>query len=98
TTCKRTFAAPEVGPLEAMRVSMANAVLVLKMLVEGSSIRTTERVTGVEKKTILSLLELAGRKCEALLDEQIQNVPVKHVECDELWQYVLMKEKTKKRQ
>src|SRR5688572_24178760 len=95
TTCKRTFGAPEVGPLEDMRLPMDKAVMILRLLVEGNSIRSVERVTGVEKKTILSLLELAGRKCEALLDQQIQKVPVKHVECDELWAFVAMKEKTR---
>jgi transposase-like protein/IS1 family transposase len=98
TSCKRTFVAAEVGPLEDMRLSMDKAIMILRLLVEGNSIRTIERVTDVGKKTILNLLELAGRKCEALLDEQIQKVPVKHVECDELWAFVGMKEKTKKRQ
>lgn len=99
TTCKRTFVPSQVvGPLEDMRLSMDKAVTILRLLVEGNSVRSIERVTDVGKKTILNLLELAGRKCEALLDEQIRKVPVKHVECDELWAFVGMKEKTKKRQ
>ena len=58
---------------------MDKALMILRLLVEGNSVRSIERITDVGKKTILNLLELAGRKCEALLDEQIQNVPVKHV-------------------
>ena len=58
---------------------------VLQLLVEGVSIRSTERITGVEKKTILSLLERVGERCEMLLENLIRNVPVKDVQCDELW-------------
>src|SRR5689334_3941684 len=73
TNCKRTFVAAEIGPLEEMRLSMDKALMVLRLLVEGNSVRSIERITDVGKRTILNLLELAGRKCEALLDEQIQN-------------------------
>jgi transposase-like protein len=48
----------------------------LHLLVEGVSIRSIQRVTGVEKKTILSLLVLVGEKCERLLDEKIRKVKV----------------------
>jgi IS1 family transposase len=67
------------------------------MLVEGVSIRSIQRITGVEKKTILSLLVLAGEKCERLLDEKIRKAKVNDIQLDEIWAYVGMKEKTKKR-
>ncbi|MDT7540597.1 MAG: hypothetical protein QOE33_501 [Acidobacteriota bacterium] len=81
-----------------MYLPMEKALLILRLLVEGNSIRSTERITGVEKKTILSLLALAGEKCERLLDEKIKGVAVRDVQADEMWGYVGMKEKTKKRQ
>ena len=96
-TCKKTFIEPQDKPLDNMRLPMDKALLVLNLLVEGNSIRSTERITGVEKKTILSLLELVGQRCEALFNERIKNVSVKHVQCDEIWGFVKMKEKTKKR-
>ena len=80
-----------------MRLSMEKALQVLQLLVEGVSIRSAERITGVEKKTILSLLERVGERCEMLLENLIRNVPVKDVQCDELWAFVQMKEKTKTR-
>jgi transposase-like protein len=39
---------------------MEKALQVLQLLVEGVSVRSAERITGVEKKTILSLLERVG--------------------------------------
>src|SRR5205085_2068839 len=95
--CRKTFQEPKDKPLGTMYLSMEKALLVLQMLVEGVSIRSTQRITGVEKKTILSLLVLVGERCEQLLDEKIRNVKVKDIQLDEIWAYVSMKEKTKKR-
>jgi len=52
-------------------------------------------ITGLEKKTILSLLQRVSERCEMLLENLVRNVPVKDVQCDELWAFVQMKEKTK---
>jgi hypothetical protein len=40
---------------------------------------------------------LAGARCERILCERIKNVPVKNVRADELWAYIRVKEKTKKK-
>ena len=95
--CRRTFTEEHTKPLDDMRLPLEKALLCLRLLVEGNSIRSTERITGVEKKTILSLLVLTGEKCERLLSEKIKGLPVRDVEADEMWGYVGMKEKTKKR-
>jgi IS1 family transposase len=78
-----------------LRMPMEEAVLALQLLVEGSSVRTTERITGLHRDTILRLLVHAGEKCQALMGRVIVNVPVKDVACDEIWGYVGKKEKNK---
>jgi hypothetical protein len=65
-------------------------------LLEGCSLRSTERITGISLPTLLKLLVVAGEKCEKFLEERIQNIPVKDVEADELWCFVAMKEKAVK--
>ncbi len=95
--CKRSFTEEHQRPLDEMRLPFEKALLVLQMLVEGVSIRSTERITGVEKKTILSLLVLAGERCERLMEKKLRNVKVSDIQADEVWAYVGMKEKTKKR-
>ncbi|MDQ1611384.1 MAG: hypothetical protein QOG00_1315 [Pyrinomonadaceae bacterium] len=95
--CKRTFTEDHERPLEEMRLSMDKALLCLKLLVEGNSIRSTERITGVHRDTIIDLLVKAGEKCERLLEDKIKGITVKDVQADEIWAYVGMKEKTKKR-
>lgn len=95
--CKKTFTEPRNKPLDEMRLPMDKALSCLHLLVEGCSLRTTARITGVQHNTIMALLLLAGERCERLLEERIRNVPVKDVQCDELWSFIAMKQKTKDR-
>jgi transposase-like protein/IS1 family transposase len=99
-SCKKTYTEShrprvETNPLGDLRMPMEKAVLALQLLVEGSSVRTTERITGLHRDTILRLLVHAGEKCAALIGRLIVNVPVKDVQCDEIWGYVGKKEKNK---
>ena len=50
-------------------------------------------LTGVHRDTILRLLVLAGERCEKLIGRLIVNVPVKDVQCDEIWSFIGKKEK-----
>ena len=94
--CKLTFGIIPERPLGSMRLDMDKAELCLKLLTEGSSIRTTERISGVHRDTICRLLRKAGEKCEALMNRLVRRVPVEDVQADELWCFVGMKERTKK--
>lgn len=76
-----------------MYTSTEKATLILRMLVEGVSVRSIERLTGVHRDTILRVLVVAGERCERLLEEKIRAVPVKDVQCDEIWGFVGCKEK-----
>src|SRR5438067_12784822 len=85
--CGKTFAAETVRPLGTMRISMADAVNALGMLLEGLSIRATERLTGLHRDTLDDLILLVGANCQRLLDSMIQNVPVEDVQLDEIWSF-----------
>jgi IS1 family transposase len=75
-----------------MRLPLDQAVNVLQLLLEGMSIRSVERVTGVHRDTILRLLALAGERCERLMEEKIRGLDVQDVEVDEIWGFVGKKE------
>jgi IS1 family transposase len=66
---------------------------VLQLLLEGCSMRSVERISGLHRDTILKLLVAAGEKCEKLMARLIVNVPVKDVEADEIWSFIGKKEK-----
>ena len=69
----------------------------LKMLLEGVSIRATSRLTGTDKTAIIDLMVTIGQRCERFLKSRIQGVKVSEVECDEMWGFIGMKEKTRER-
>ena len=75
-----------------MYIPQNKALLAVQLLLEGNSIRSTERITGLDRNTIMKVLVLAGEKCEKVMGRLIVNVPVKDVQCDEIWGYVFKKE------
>lgn len=91
--CRKTFLEPREKPLESMYLPLDKAELVLKLLLEGNSISSTERLTDVHHTTILKLLVLTGEKCERIMAEKIRGVEVRDVECDEVWSFIGKKEK-----
>ena len=93
--CRRTFTEDHTRPLGEMRLPAEKAISIVRLFVEGCSVRSIERVTGVHRDTILRLLVLAGERCERLLADTIKGLKVRDVECDEMWGYVGMKEKAK---
>jgi transposase-like protein/IS1 family transposase len=90
--CHKTYTEAHKPALEGSYIPEERIVLALRLLVEGNSIRSTERITGLDQNTIMKLLVLAGEKCEKLMGRMIVNVPVRDVECDEIWGYVYKKE------
>ena len=94
--CFKSFIEPQSKPLDSMYLPVEKAAVCINLLVEGMSLRSVERLTGISLHTLLDLLVIVGQKCEAFLDSHVKNVPVDDVECDELWCFVQMKEKTLK--
>jgi IS1 family transposase/transposase-like protein len=93
--CGRTYTEAHKLTLDAMYIPQDKAVLATRLLIEGNSIRSTERITGLDRTTIARLLVRAGERCEKLLAETIRNIEVRDVEADEMWGFVGMKEKAK---
>ncbi|MGD0211488.1 MAG: IS1 family transposase [Desulfomonilia bacterium] len=67
--------------------------VVIKGLVEGSSIRSIERITGVHRDTIMRLMISVGNTCEKIMDTTMRNLPCKNIEVDEVWSYVGKKQR-----
>lgn len=91
-SCKKTYTEQHRLTLGEMYASEEKVLLALKLLVEGNSIRSTMRITGLDQNTIMKALVLAGERCEKVMGRLIVNVPVKDVECDEIWAFVQKKE------
>jgi transposase-like protein/IS1 family transposase len=91
-TCRATFTQPRHKPLGRHTIETAKAAQVITLLCEGMSVRAVSRVTGVHKRTILSLLLTVGEKSRRLFDVSIRNMSPRFVQADELWTFVHTKE------
>jgi transposase-like protein/IS1 family transposase len=77
------------------RLPEEKALMVLRCLLEGNSVRSTARLCDVEPNTVLNILVLAGERAERLLGDKLRNVPVKDVQADEIWSFIGCKEKVR---
>src|SRR6267142_3675218 len=75
------------------RLPIAKKVAVISALVEGCSVRSTSRMTGVAKGTILRLLAEVGSACAKYQDAHLRNLPCKRIQCDEIWAFCYAKQK-----
>ena len=75
------------------KLSTEKRVQVVAALVEGNSIRSTARMTGVSKPTILKLLRDLGCACAAYQDRTLRGLKCRRLQCDEIWSFVGMKQK-----
>jgi hypothetical protein len=75
------------------RVPLARRIQIINCLVEGNSIRSTERMTGTHRDTICRLLVDVGDGCAKLMDQQMRELPCRRIEVDEIWAYVGKKQR-----
>lgn len=74
-------------------ISRDQQIQIIACLTEGQSIRSTERITGIHRDTIMRLGERIGRGCAELHDRMVVGVRVGRIELDEIWGYVGKKQK-----
>jgi len=75
------------------RLTPEKRCAVIRALVEGCSIRSTVRMTGVSKNTVTKLLVDIGKVCAEYQDQTLRNLPCQRLQLDEIWSFVGCKEK-----
>ena len=75
------------------RLSSEQRAAVINCLIEGCSIRSTVRMTGVAKKTVTRLLVECGEFCAAYQDVAFRNLKCQRLQVDEMWSFVYAKQK-----
>ena len=75
------------------RLDMGEQCAVIAALVEGNSIRSVERMTGIHRDTIMRLMVRVGDGCAILMDREMRNLNCQRLQLDELWAFVGMKQK-----
>lgn len=92
--CRKTFV--ESHALAGMQTSLKEAVMALRMLLEGMSLRAASRLTGLDRETILRAMIQAGEQCRAFMEANIHGVKAEQVELDEQWAFIYCKARTAK--
>lgn len=65
---------------------------ILRLLVEGNSVRSVTRLMGTNIPTVLHQLHWAGDHCQRLMDDGFRGLNLSHLECDETWTFVQKKQ------
>lgn len=79
------------------KLSGAEQDTVIAALVEGNSISSVERMTGIHRDTIMRLMVRVGDGCDRVTDEMMRDLTCSRLQLDEIWAYVGMKQKTARR-
>jgi IS1 family transposase len=74
-------------------LSVSRRVQVVAALVEGNSVNSVSRMTGITKRAILRLLAEMGCACAEYHNKAVRNLKVRRVQCDEIWTFVYAKQK-----
>ena len=74
-------------------LSREEKLTILSLLVEGNSLRSISRHTKIHRTTIMNLLIEVGAKARAFLDKRMRNLKLDHLELDEIWTFVLKKQR-----
>jgi hypothetical protein len=66
---------------------------VVSCLIEGKSLRSTVRMTGVHRTTIQRLLVDLGAACSVYQDKVFRNLKLRRLQCDEVWSFIGCKQR-----
>lgn len=75
------------------QLTMDDRKRVVAALVEGNSLRSVTRMTGVHRTTVMKLLCDLGRACSEYQDKVFRNLSCKRIQCDEIWSFVYAKDR-----
>ena len=77
------------------RLDSKQRAQVISCLIEGCSIRSTVRMTGVAKKTVMRVLVEVGAVCADYQDRMFRKLPTRRLQLDEMWAWTYCKQKNR---
>lgn len=75
------------------KLSITQRTRIVAALVEGNSIRSTCRMTGAAKGTVLKLLADLGHACAVYQHTALMGLTCRRIQCDEIWSFCYAKAK-----
>jgi len=75
------------------RLPIEERAKIIRLLIEGNSLRATTRICDVSINTVTKLLVDVGSACADYQDKTLRNLTCKRIQCDEIWAFVYAKQK-----
>jgi IS1 family transposase len=75
------------------KLSFEDRARVIRLLVEGTSLRATSRITNIHIDSITRILEKVGKACQKFHNDKVVNIHSKLVQCDEIWSFIFCKDR-----
>lgn len=75
------------------RLPLSRRAQIISCLVEGNSIRSTERMTNTHRDSIMRLLVEVGNGCATIMDQEMRDLSCRRIQVDEIWAYVAKKQR-----
>jgi len=79
--------------LSMNRLNAERRTQIIRLLVEGNSLRSTSRIADVSINTVTKLLVEIGAACTDYQDRAFKNLKLKRIQCDEIWSFIYAKQK-----
>ena len=76
------------------RLDSTTRAQIINCLIEGCSVRSTVRLSGAAKKTVMRVLVEVGAVCAHYQDHAFHHLKSARIQVDELWAFCYCKEKT----
>jgi len=92
TKCQGTFSVRQGTAYFGVRAEEPNYTIAMRALAEGNSLRGTGRIVDVDKDTVCSWLDRAGRHCRIVTTWLFDTLHITECQVDELWSFVRKKE------
>jgi IS1 family transposase len=70
-------------------------VQIIRLLVEGNSLRAISRIVDVSINTVTKLLENVGAACQQFHNDTVIGLKSERIQCDEIWSFCYAKQKNK---
>src|SRR5260370_11974929 len=77
------------------RLTKDKRAQVIGCLIEGCSIRSTVRMTGVAMKTVMRVLVEVGEVCADYQNKTFRNLNCRRLQLDEMWGWIYCKDKNR---
>lgn len=75
------------------KLPLEKRATIIRLLVEGNSLRSCSRIADVSINTVTKLLVDIGRACQQFHNDHVTNVKSERVQCDEIWSFCYAKQK-----